>query len=241
MVYLVYEVFENVATYYDKMNDVMSFGIHRLWKDLFVKKLNPLPSTKVLDAAGGTGDIAFRILKRSALNGHHGPTARDYAFVTVVDINADMLRIGQQRGHSFPTEYLDWVRGNAEDLPFENDTFDAYTIAFGIRNCTHVDYVIKEAHRVLKPGGRFMCLEFSKVNSPVLSKIYDWYSFKVIPVMGSIVANDRKSYRYLVESIRRFPDQETFKRMIVDAGFSEVTYTNLSNGIAAIHSGFKLK
>uniref|UniRef100_A0A8D1EWV3 2-methoxy-6-polyprenyl-1,4-benzoquinol methylase, mitochondrial n=2 Tax=Sus scrofa TaxID=9823 RepID=A0A8D1EWV3_PIG len=186
----VYQVFESVAKKYDVMNDMMSLGIHRLWKDLLLWKMHPFPGTQLLDVAGGTG--------------------------------------------------LDWVLGDAEELPFDDDKFDVYTIAFGIRNVTHIDRALQEAHRVLKPGGRFLCLEFSQVNNPLVSRLYDVYSFQVIPVLGEVIAGDWKSYQYLVESIRQFPSQEEFKEMIEDAGFQKVTYENLTSGIVAIHSGFKL-
>uniref|UniRef100_A0A8D2I0W2 2-methoxy-6-polyprenyl-1,4-benzoquinol methylase, mitochondrial n=1 Tax=Urocitellus parryii TaxID=9999 RepID=A0A8D2I0W2_UROPR len=186
----VYQVFESVAKKYDVMNDMMSLGIHRVWKDLLLRKMHPLPGTQLLDVAGGTG--------------------------------------------------LAWVLGDAEELPFDDDKFDVYTIAFGIRNVTHIDQALQEAHRVLKPGGRFLCLEFSQVNNPLISRLYDLYSFQVIPVLGEVVAGDWKSYQYLVESIRKFPSQEEFKEMIEDAGFQKVTYESLTSGIVAIHSGFKL-
>uniref|UniRef100_F7BZM2 2-methoxy-6-polyprenyl-1,4-benzoquinol methylase, mitochondrial n=1 Tax=Macaca mulatta TaxID=9544 RepID=F7BZM2_MACMU len=186
----VYQVFESVAKKYDVMNDMMSLGIHRVWKDLLLWKMRPLPGTQLLDVAGGTG--------------------------------------------------LAWVLGDAEELPFDDDKFDIYTIAFGIRNVTHIDQALQEAHRVLKPGGRFLCLEFSQVNNPLISRLYDLYSFQVIPVLGEVIAGDWKSYQYLVESIRRFPSQEEFKEMIEDAGFHKVTYESLTSGIVAIHSGFKL-
>nr|XP_012416571.1 PREDICTED: 2-methoxy-6-polyprenyl-1,4-benzoquinol methylase, mitochondrial isoform X2 [Odobenus rosmarus divergens] len=186
----VYHVFESVAKKYDVMNDMMSLGIHRVWKDLLLSKMHPFPGTQLLDVAGGTG--------------------------------------------------LAWVLGDAEELPFDDDKFDVYTIAFGIRNVTHIDQALQEAHRVLKPGGRFLCLEFSQVNNPLISRLYDLYSFQVIPVLGEVVAGDWKSYQYLVESIRQFPSQEEFKEMIEDAGFEKVTYESLTSGIVAIHSGFKL-
>ncbi|CAO2629206.1 2-methoxy-6-polyprenyl-1,4-benzoquinol methylase, mitochondrial [Lemmus lemmus] len=224
----VYQVFESVAKKYDVMNDMMSLGIHRAWKDLLIRKMHPLPGTQLLDVAGGTGDIAFRFLRYGSL-------------VTVCDINREMLKVGKQKavdqGH---TAGLAWVLGDAEELPFDDDKFDVYTIAFGIRNVTHIDRALQEAHRVLKPGGRFLCLEFSQVNDPLISRLYDLYSFQVIPVIGEVIAGDWKSYQYLVESIRKFPNQEEFKEMIEDAGFQKVTYESLTAGIVAIHSGFKL-
>ncbi|XP_036027563.1 2-methoxy-6-polyprenyl-1,4-benzoquinol methylase, mitochondrial [Onychomys torridus] len=260
----VYQVFESVAKKYDVMNDMMSLGIHRAWKDLLIKKMHPLPGTQLLDVAGGTGDIAFRFLRyvqaqhqrkrkrqlRAQQNLSWEEIAKKYqneedplggSLVIVCDINREMLKVGQQKaldqGHRAG---LEWVLGDAEELPFDDDKFDVYTIAFGIRNVTHIDRALQEAHRVLKPGGRFLCLEFSQVNDPLISRLYDLYSFQVIPVIGEVIAGDWKSYQYLVESIRKFPNQEEFKEMIEDAGFQKVTYESLSTGIVAIHSGFKL-
>lgn len=260
----VYQVFESVAKKYDVMNDMMSLGIHRAWKDLLIRKMHPLPGTQLLDVAGGTGDIAFRFLRyvqaqhqrkqrrqlRAQQNLSWEEIAKKYqneedplggSLVTVCDINREMLKVGKQKavdqGH---TAGLAWVLGDAEELPFDDDKFDVYTIAFGIRNVTHIDRALQEAHRVLKPGGRFLCLEFSQVNDPLISRLYDLYSFQVIPVIGEVIAGDWKSYQYLVESIRKFPNQEEFKEMIEDAGFQKVTYENLTTGIVAIHSGFKL-
>jgi demethylmenaquinone methyltransferase/2-methoxy-6-polyprenyl-1,4-benzoquinol methylase len=216
------------------MNDLMSGGLHRLWKDAFVTKLNPPRGSRpfrVLDVAGGTGDISFRILDRSA--GH--------AEATVCDINASMLAVGRARAEKRGVGgKVAFVEGNAEDLPFEAGRFDAYTIAFGIRNVPRIDRALAEAFRVLRPGGRFLCLEFSAVEVPVLDRLYDAFSFKVIPRLGELVAGDGEPYRYLVESIRKFPPQERFAGMIRDAGFVRVDYTNLTGGIAAIHSGWKL-
>jgi demethylmenaquinone methyltransferase/2-methoxy-6-polyprenyl-1,4-benzoquinol methylase len=227
---LVKGVFSNVAPKYDIMNDVMSFGVHRLWKDTFIKMLNPKDGTKLLDVAGGTGDIAFRFLKK-AHNGH----------VTVCDINPEMLQEGYKNAiDKNILNGIEWLCGNAEKLPLPDSTYDYYTIAFGIRNVTNIAAALKEAHRVLKPGGRFMCLEFSKVENPILAKAYDFYSFKIIPKMGELVAKDKDSYQYLVESIRKFPPQEQFLQMIKDAGFSQTKYTNLSGGSVAIHSGWKV-
>ena len=227
---LVKGVFSNVAPKYDIMNDVMSFGIHRLWKDKFISMLNPKDNGKLLDVAGGTGDIAFRFLK-AARNGH----------VTVCDINPEMLREGYKNSiDKNILNGLEWLCGNAEKLPLPDSAYDYYTIAFGIRNVTDIPAALREAHRVLKPGGRFMCLEFSKVENPILAKAYDFYSFNIIPRMGKLVAKDKDSYQYLVESIRQFPPQEKFARMIEDAGFSLVKYTNLSAGAVAVHSGWKI-
>ncbi|KAL6051009.1 Coq5p [Balamuthia mandrillaris] len=257
---LVGEVFHRVANSYDLMNDLMSGGIHRLWKDQFVSTLNPLPGARLLDVAGGTGDIAFRCIeaiKRSPLYrptfsspsssaaAAAAATKKTSSSVMVCDINPSMLNVGKERGlargytaHSDPS--ITWVVGDAESLPVASDTMDGYTIAFGIRNCTRLDKVLREAHRVLRRGGRFLCLEFSHLESEWLQRAYDAYSFQVIPVMGHVVAGDYDSYQYLVESIRRFPRQEEFSRMISEAGFSMVTHTNLSGGIACIHSGWKL-
>ncbi|XP_068680850.1 2-methoxy-6-polyprenyl-1,4-benzoquinol methylase, mitochondrial-like [Montipora foliosa] len=240
----VYRVFENVASSYDKMNDVMSFGIHRLWKDRLIRVLNPPPGTKLLDVAGGTGDIAFRFLnhiENKKLSRGNLKTSADDSYVTVCDINKAMLDVGQRRAERFHhTSGISWIQGNAEELPLASASFDAYTIAFGIRNVTRMQKALSEAYRVLAPGGRFLCLEFSEVQNSLLARLYESYSFEMIPVMGHVIAGDWKSYQYLVESIRQFPNQEEFTRMIEDVGFSNVTYENLSFGIAAIHSGFKL-
>ena len=229
------EVFHSVADSYDKMNDAMSFGVHRLWKDYFVDKINPQPHYKCLDVAGGTGDIAFRIYK------HMQNISSDVENIVICDINTEMLRVGQERAKEIGINHnFSWVEGNAEALPFENEDFDVYTIAFGIRNCTHIDKVLAEAHRVLKRGGMFMCLEFSDVSNPFISEVYDKYSFDVIPVMGQLIAGDFESYKYLVESIRKFPDQNSFAAMISDAGFDQVQYEDLTFGVTAIHCGIKL-
>jgi ubiquinone/menaquinone biosynthesis methyltransferase len=232
---LVGEVFHRVADKYDLMNDVMSAGVHRWWKDEFVRMLSPPPGSQLLDVAGGTGDIAQRLLRvmRSGPPGPHTATSH----VTVADINGSMLAVGRER---IPDKGISWLEANAEKLPVPSDSFDAYTIAFGIRNCTNIDKVLAEAYRVLRPGGRFMCLEFSHVTSPPVSALYSFYSFNVIPLVGQLVANDRDSYQYLVESIKQFPNQDKFKAMIAQAGFKHVTYKNLSFGVVAIHSGFKL-
>jgi 2-methoxy-6-polyprenyl-1,4-benzoquinol methylase len=247
------EVFSSVAPRYDLMNDLMSGGLHRLWKDRLVDKLRPFPGMRHLDVAGGTGDIAFRVLReierREAAAGGSAATSASGAAlpggsVTICDINPGMLAEGRKKAQSQnldPTgARLEWREGNAEALDFEDNTYDAYTIAFGIRNVTHVDRALAEAHRVLRRGGRFLCLEFSHVSLPLLKQVYDAYSFHVIPQLGRAVAGDAKSYEYLVESIRKFPEQERFKGMIEAAGFRAVSYENLSGGIVAIHSGFKL-
>jgi len=227
---LVGGVFSSVASKYDIMNDAMSLGVHRLWKDRMISGLNPRPGSKLLDVAGGTGDIAFRFLKK--VNG---------GSVTVCDINADMLEEGKKRGiDKNILNNIEWVCGDAEKLPMPSSDFDYYTIAFGIRNVTRIKNALKEAYRVLKPGGRFMCLEFSHIDNPLFGKIYDVFSFKLIPQIGKIVAKDEASYRYLVESIRKFPKQEKFASMIKAAGFENVKYTNLSGGVVAIHSGWKV-
>ncbi|CAO3675222.1 unnamed protein product [Umbelopsis vinacea] len=238
---LVGKVFANVADKYDIMNDAMSGGVHRLWKDHFIRSMAPGPGTTLLDVAGGTGDIAMRFLDYCK-NIHNDSSAT----VKMIDINPHMLKVGEQRFQSTPyanTNQVSFLVQNAEDLAdIPDESVDVYTIAFGIRNCTHVDRVVKEAHRVLKRGGRFMCLEFSHVENPVVSKIYDFYSFDVIPALGQMIANDRDSYQYLVESIRQFPTQPAFAKIIRDAGFSTVGkgWEDLTFGVAAIHSGFKI-
>ncbi len=227
---MVHGVFSNVASKYDVMNDVMSVGIHRLWKDAMMDWLAPRDGQHLLDVAGGTGDIAFRFLGRAP-----GASA------TVLDMTEDMLVEGQKRAEAARlAEKLDWVVGDAMALPFEANQFNAYTISFGIRNVTRIEDALAEAFRVLKPGGRLMVLEFSQLPNEGLQKLYDLYSFNVIPRMGQVIARDRDSYQYLVESIRKFPDQEAFAAMIRTAGFDQVKYRNLSMGIAALHSGWKL-
>ncbi|KAJ2739692.1 2-hexaprenyl-6-methoxy-1,4-benzoquinone methyltransferase [Coemansia sp. Cherry 401B] len=237
---LVRNVFSNVASNYDVMNDAMSMGIHRLWKDHFIHKMAPAPGAKLLDVAGGTGDIAQRFLEyQDSTNGDSTSS------VHMVDINPDMLREGERRLADSKWQQqnrIGFTVGNAEKLEFiEDNSFDVYTIAFGIRNCTHPDQVVREAYRVLKPGGRFMCLEFSRVSNPVLAAIYDMHSFYVIPKLGELIANDRQSYEYLVESIRKFPAQDEFAHIIRDAGFTTIGkgYENLTFGTVAIHSGYK--
>jgi demethylmenaquinone methyltransferase / 2-methoxy-6-polyprenyl-1,4-benzoquinol methylase len=228
---MVHGVFTNVASKYDVMNDLMSVGIHRIWKDAMMDWLAPRPGQKLLDVAGGTGDVAFRFLKRAGAG----------ASATVLDMTESMLLAGQQRAEADSlSDALTWVVGDAMALPFPDNTFDVYTISFGIRNVTRIPDALREARRVLRPGGRLMVLEFSQIPVPMLQKVYDLYSFNVIPVMGKIVANDRDSYQYLVESIRKFPDQDRFAAMISEAGFAQVKYRNLSLGIAALHSGWKI-
>ena len=227
---MVHGVFSRVASKYDIMNDVMSGGVHRLWKDAMMDWLAPRPGQKLLDVAGGTGDVAFRFLKRAPL-----------ATATVLDLTEPMLVAGRQRAEAEQmAERLEWVVGDAMALPFAANSFDVYTISFGIRNVTRIADALSEAYRVLRPGGRLMVLEFSQVPNPALQWAYDRYSFNVIPLMGQIIVGDRASYQYLVESIRKFPDQETFAGMIRAAGFGQVKYRNLTMGVAALHSGWKL-
>ena len=223
-------VFNSVASKYDVMNDVMSVGIHRIWKDAMMDWLAPRPGQRLLDVAGGTGDISFRFLKRAG-QGH----------ATVLDLTEPMLVEGRKRAEAEQmADSLNWIVGDAMALPFHDNTFDVYTISFGIRNVTRPADALREAYRVLKPGGRLMVLEFSQLPNAVLQKAYDLYSFNVIPRMGQLIANDSASYQYLVESIRNFPDQDTFLAMIRDAGFGNAKYRNLTMGIAALHSGWKL-
>lgn len=227
----VHGVFSSVASRYDLMNDAMSLGIHRLWKDALLDWMAPRPGMRALDVAGGTGDIAFRLMDR----------VKGEARVTVLDLTEAMLAEGRKRAEERPwADRLDWVAGDAMALPFESGRFDAYTIAFGIRNVTRPEEALAEAYRVLRPGGRLLVLEFSRVPNEALRKLYDLYSFNLIPPMGQALTGDRASYQYLVESIRRFPDQDTFAGMIEAAGFGRVQHRNLSMGVAAIHSGWKL-
>ena len=226
----VHGVFSSVAARYDLMNDLMSAGVHRLWKDAVIDWLAPRPGMALLDVAGGTGDISFRFLERIGGDGH----------ATVCDMTQAMLDEGARRAQDRGIGNVDWVCGDAMALPFPDHSFDAYTIAFGIRNVTRVEAALAEAYRVLKPGGRFLCLEFSQIPNPGLQWVYDRYSFKIIPPMGQAVTGDRDSYQYLVESIRRFPDQDTFAAMIRDAGFGQVKYRNMSMGVVALHSGWRL-
>ena len=221
------DVFSNVASRYDLMNDLMSGGMHRIWKDQFVRRLRPQRGETILDMAGGTGDIAFRI-------------ARSGAQVTVADINPQMLEVGIRRARQRGIEGLVWAEENAETLTFPDMTFDAYTIAFGIRNVTDIGAALAEAHRVLRIGGRFFCLEFSTATWPGFAELYDRYSHVVVPKLGRAVAGDEESYRYLVESIRRFPDMRTFKAMIEATGFARVSVEPILGGVVAIHSGWKV-
>jgi demethylmenaquinone methyltransferase/2-methoxy-6-polyprenyl-1,4-benzoquinol methylase len=230
---LVNAVFHSVARRYDVMNDLMSFGLHRAWKDVLVAKVRPSLTRPFahVDVAGGTGDVAFRVARAG------GPQTT----VTLVDVNGDMLRVAEERAaRRALSGQLAFVEGNAEALPLMDSRFDAYTIAFGARNVPRIEEALKEAYRVLKRGGRFLCLEFSRVDVPVLERVYDAYSFAAIPALGKAVTGDGGAYRYLVESIRKFPPPERFADMIGAAGFARVDFTRLSGGIVAIHSGWKL-
>jgi demethylmenaquinone methyltransferase/2-methoxy-6-polyprenyl-1,4-benzoquinol methylase len=227
---MVHGVFTNVASKYDVMNDAMSLGIHRLWKDAMMDWLAPRNGQRLLDVAGGTGDISFRFLKRAP-----------EAHATVFDMTQSMLDEGRKRAEAASmADRLDWICGDAMALRFADNSFDVYTISFGIRNVTRIPDALSEAYRVLKPGGRLMVLEFSQIPNPALQWAYDRYSFNIIPPMGKVIANDRDSYQYLVESIRKFPPQEEFAEMIRTAGFEQVKYRNLTLGIAALHSGWKI-
>jgi demethylmenaquinone methyltransferase / 2-methoxy-6-polyprenyl-1,4-benzoquinol methylase len=231
---LVDDVFHSVASRYDLMNDLMSGGLHRAWKDVLANTVNPPKGNRsfaLLDVAGGTGDIAFRVTQA----GGTGTRA------TVLDINADMLAVGRARARDQGyDDAVTFVDGNAEALPFPERSFDAVTIAFGIRNVPRIDAALKEAFRVCRTGGRFLCLEFSSVDVPGLDALYDLYSFNVIPTLGRMVTGDRESYRYLVESIRRFPHPEAFAQMMRDAGFARVSFDRMAGGIVALHSGWRL-
>ncbi|MBL8645441.1 MAG: bifunctional demethylmenaquinone methyltransferase/2-methoxy-6-polyprenyl-1,4-benzoquinol methylase UbiE [Rhodospirillaceae bacterium] len=228
---LVRGVFDAVAPKYDLMNDLMSGGIHRLWKSAMIDMISPRPGQRIIDVAGGTGDIAFRMLERT---GENVP-------VTVCDINAEMLAVGRDRAIDRGIlKGVAWTCGDAEALPFPDASFDVYTIAFGLRNVTHIDKALREARRVLKPGGRYVCLEFSRVVVPGFGKLYDAYSFQILPWLGQMVAGDREAYQYLAESIRKFPDQESLCALMRAEGFGQVTYRNLSGGIAALHSGWRI-
>lgn len=230
---LVDDVFHKVADRYDLMNDLMSAGLHREWKNIFVGMARP-SSTRAwrhLDVAGGTGDISFRIAAQGRKNVHS----------TISDINPDMLAVCKRRADELGiSEQVETIRANAEDLPFPDGSFDLYTIAFGIRNVPRIDRALSEARRVLRKGGRFLCLEFSQVELPVLERIYDQYSFRVVPKIGELVTGEAQPYRYLVESIRKFPTAERFASMIADAGFKRVSFDRLTAGVVAIHSGWNL-
>ena len=223
-------VFGSVASKYDVMNDAMSMGIHRIWKDAMMDWLAPRAGQRLLDVAGGTGDISFRFLKRAG-HGH----------ATVLDLTEPMLIEGRKRAEAEQmVGNLDWIVGDAMALPFEDNTFDVYTISFGIRNVTRPQEALNEAYRVLKPGGRLMVLEFSQIPNDLMQKAYDLYSFNVIPRLGQAIAGDKDSYQYLVESIRQFPDQDTFLGMVRSAGFENAKYRNLTMGVACLHSGWKV-
>ena len=221
------EVFSSVASKYDVMNDAMSAGMHRLWKDKFVRRVKPQPHEQILDMAGGTGDIAFRMAAKGAQ-------------ITVSDINQDMLDVGIERALERGLDSLVWSRQNAEELSFPSRFFDAYTIAFGIRNVTRIDKALAEAYRVLKHGGRFYCLEFSTTEWPGFKEAYDFYSHRLVPKIGQAIAGDADSYRYLIESIRRFPPMPEFEQMIRQAGFLNTRVEPILGGLVAIHSGWKI-
>lgn len=227
---LVQQVFSNVAPHYDIMNDLMSMGLHRLWKREFVNELYPLDGA-LLDVAGGTGDISRLFLQKGGTK------------AVVCDLNLSMLEAGQKKvidDNFKQRESLQWVHGNAEQLPFTDNSFELCTISFGIRNVTNIDKALKEIHRVLKPGGKFLCLEFSDVSAPVIRKVYDLYSLRWIPFLGGLVAGDKPAYKYLAESIRRFPNAEVFASMLEQACFESVRFTKKTFGVVAIHTGYKI-
>jgi demethylmenaquinone methyltransferase/2-methoxy-6-polyprenyl-1,4-benzoquinol methylase len=239
---LVQGVFQSVAGRYDLMNDLMSGGIHRLWKSALIDWLHPEPGMSLLDVAGGTGDIALRVCQRlAARQDISGEAALGPSNIIVCDLTPEMLAVGRDRAidRGMPGQ-INWLCGDAEGLPIGDRSVEVYCIAFGLRNVTHIDAALAEARRVLKPGGRFFCLEFSQVVLPLLSRLYDLYSFKVLPAMGGAVTGDPEAYRYLVESIRRFPPQDELARRMTTAGLGRVRYRNLTGGIAAIHSGWRI-
>jgi len=232
---LVRRVFESVADRYDLMNDLMSGGIHRLWKATMIDRLRPRAGQHFVDVAGGTGDIALRILEQLRTSG--AAASR----VVVCDLTPAMLAVGRDRAIDRGVlSGIEWVNGDAENLPFADGSFDAYTVAFGLRNLTHLSQALAEARRVLRPGGRLLCLEFSHVAVPILDRLYDLFSFQILPLLGQIVAGDRPAYQYLVESIRRFPRQDELAQQIAGAGFERVSFRNLTGGIAALHSGWRI-
>lgn len=232
--HLVGKVFSSVANKYDLMNDVMSVGIHRLWKENFVSLIPVMPNAKILDVAGGTGDIAIRYHNKMKNAGYQSE-------VTICDINSEMIEAGRDKAIDQNILHgLHHVQGDAEKLPFPDSIFDCYTIAFGIRNVTNIEKALAESYRVLKPGGKFLCLEFSKLESELMQKFYDLYSFNLIPKIGKCITNNEEAYQYLVESIKQFPDQESFANMIKDTGYKGVHYHNLSFGVAAIHMADKI-
>ena len=228
---MVLGVFDSVASKYDIMNDAMSFGVHRQWKSRLIRQIRPREGRKYLDVAGGTGDIAFRIY--DAVNKN--------AEITICDINTSMLEVGRDRAidKGYGDNAFEWITGNAETLPFEDESFDVYTIAFGLRNVTRIDKALADAARVLKAGGKFYCLEFSHVDNPILGKIYDLYSNVLIPQMGEMIAGDRESYQYLIESIRKFPRRENLKARLLQAGFRQASYQALTHGAVCIHTATK--
>jgi demethylmenaquinone methyltransferase/2-methoxy-6-polyprenyl-1,4-benzoquinol methylase len=226
---MVQQVFTEVAEHYDKMNDAMSLGLHRLWKDEVVEALSPCRGKILLDAAGGTGDIATRFMKKGGEQS------------IVLDLNASMLAAGKERAKDQSyAENMYWVEGNAEALPFEDEIFDCYTIVFGIRNVTNIDAALREAYRILRPGGKFVCMEFANIQTPLLSHIYDFYSFKIIPLIGKLVANNKEAYKYLVESIRKFPHHSVFANMMEEAGLTSIKKRKLAMGGVVLYSGYKI-
>lgn len=235
---LVQNLFNNVSSKYDLMNDVLSLGTHRFWKEYFIRLIPPSYGS-LLDVASGTGDIAFKYYKRN-LEFNNVFDHNILPDITLCDVNLKMLEIAYERAVDQNILPLKYAVSNAENLPFADNSFDYYTIAFGIRNVTNIELVLQEAFRVLKPMGKFLCLEFSKVSNPFLSKLYDYYSFNIIPSMGKIITGDKEAYQYLVESIRKFPDQQNFARMITEAGFTKSEFVNLSKGVVAIHTASKI-
>ncbi|NIA68120.1 class I SAM-dependent methyltransferase [Pelagibius litoralis] len=235
---LVKGLFRSVAGNYDLMNDLMSGGIHRLWKSTMIDWLDPRPGIRLLDTAGGTGDIAFKVRERLD---NHAAQATAESNILVCDLTLEMIEVGRDRALDHGIfKGIDWICGDAQQLPLPDSSVTAYTIAFGLRNVTHIDQALREARRVLKPGGRFLCLEFSHVVAPLFAALYDRYSFNVLPAMGAAIAGDRDSYVYLAESIRRFPPQDELASKMTEAGLEKVRYRNLSGGIAAIHSGWRI-